>query len=92
MDGAAHRRGVHAHLLDFSQHKFASNVVEKCLQYASKRDRDEMICSLTVQGIGQFVYPNCASLTRTYTFPTEGTYKVTLEVIDESRLQKLARS
>jgi pumilio RNA-binding family len=34
---------VQSHLLDFSQHKFASNVVEKCLQYANRRDRDEMI-------------------------------------------------
>ena len=32
--------------MDFSQHKFASNVVEKCLQYASKRDRDEMIWTI----------------------------------------------
>ena len=37
---------VQSHLLDFSQHKFASNVVEKCLQYASKRDRDEMIWTI----------------------------------------------
>ena len=33
-------------LLEFSQHKFASNVVEKCLQYASRRDRDEMIWTI----------------------------------------------
>lgn len=37
---------VQSHLLAFSQHKFASNVVEKCLQYANKKDRDEMIWTL----------------------------------------------
>ena len=45
-DRAVLIREVQSHLLDFSQHKFASNVVEKCLQYASKRDRDEMIWTI----------------------------------------------
>lgn len=31
------------HLIEYSQHKFASNVVEKCLQHSPKRDRDELI-------------------------------------------------
>jgi len=34
---------VALNLLQYSQHKFASNVVEKCLQYANRKDRDEMI-------------------------------------------------
>lgn len=42
-DRAVLIRQVHSNLLEFSQHKFASNVVEKCLQFASKSDRDEMI-------------------------------------------------
>ncbi len=33
-------------MLEYSQHKFASNVVEKCLQFSNKRDRDEMIASI----------------------------------------------
>jgi hypothetical protein len=37
---------VQAHLLDFATHKFASNVVEKCLQYAHRRDKDEMIWTI----------------------------------------------
>lgn len=45
-DRAVLIREVQTNLLDFSQHKFASNVVEKCLQYASKRDRDEMIWTI----------------------------------------------
>lgn len=45
-DRAVLIREVQSNLLDFSQHKFASNVVEKCLQYANKKDRDEMIWTI----------------------------------------------
>jgi hypothetical protein len=34
---------VKARMLLYSQHKFASNVVEKCLQYGSKQERNEII-------------------------------------------------
>jgi pumilio RNA-binding family len=37
---------VQSKLLDFSQHKFASNVVERCLQFANKKDKDEMIWTI----------------------------------------------
>lgn len=45
-DRAVLMKEVQAHLLDFATHKFASNVVEKCLQYANKRDKDEMIWTI----------------------------------------------
>ena len=32
--------------MDFAHHKFASNVVEKCLQHASKEDRNDMLWSI----------------------------------------------
>lgn len=37
---------VLAHLQEYSMHKFASNVVEKCLLFASKKDRDDIIWSV----------------------------------------------
>lgn len=46
VDRAVLMKEVQTNLVDFSQHKFASNVVEKCLQYANRRDRDEMIWTI----------------------------------------------
>lgn len=34
---------VKENLLSYSQHKFASNVVEKCLQYGTKEERGVLI-------------------------------------------------
>lgn len=34
---------VKDNLLSYSQHKFASNVVEKCLQYGTKEERGVLI-------------------------------------------------
>jgi ribosomal protein S7 len=36
-------KNVMTNLVEYSQHKFASNVVEKCLQFATRKDRDDMI-------------------------------------------------
>lgn len=46
-------------------------------------DGDDVTCSLTVESIGQFIFKRCSTITRSYTFPSEGTYQVKLEVIDE---------
>jgi ribosomal protein S7 len=36
-------RSIKGKVIELSNHKFASNVVEKCLQYASEKDRQELI-------------------------------------------------
>lgn len=36
-------KSIKGRVLELSNHKFASNVVEKCLQFASDRDRQELI-------------------------------------------------
>ena len=36
-------RSIKGKVVDLSIHKFASNVVEKCLQHGSDRDRAEVI-------------------------------------------------
>lgn len=36
-------QGIKGHVLAMSQHKYASNVVEKCVQYASPGDRYELV-------------------------------------------------
>jgi mRNA-binding protein PUF3 len=38
---------VKVQLLPYSQHKFASNVVEKCLQYGTREERGVLIQHLT---------------------------------------------
>jgi alpha-tubulin suppressor-like RCC1 family protein len=48
----------------------------------SDPDGDPLICTLTLQGIGTFRYTRCTELSRTVTFPRDGTYKVTLEALD----------
>lgn len=34
---------IHGHVLQLSKHKFASNVVEKCVAYGSTEDRHALI-------------------------------------------------
>ena len=44
---------VRGKVLSMSQHKFASNVVEKCVQYASRAERALLIdevCALVADG------------------------------------------
>jgi hypothetical protein len=36
-------QSIKGHVLAMSQHKYASNVVEKCVQYASPGDRYELV-------------------------------------------------
>lgn len=36
-------KSIKGKVIELSNHKFASNVVEKCLQYASEKDRVELI-------------------------------------------------
>ena len=36
-------RSIKGKVIELSNHKFASNVVEKCLQYGSEKDRKEII-------------------------------------------------
>ena len=43
---------VKTKVLPLSQHKFASNVVEKCVQYASKEDRAVLIDEVCVASEG----------------------------------------
>lgn len=45
-------------------------------------DGDAMKCLLRVQSIGDFYFPNCTSVSRTYKFPQVGTYTIKLEVLD----------
>ena len=44
---------VIAHAVEYSTHKFASNVVEKCLQYASHTEREALIHELLGQSSEQ---------------------------------------
>lgn len=55
----------------------------------SDPDNDSLTCKLTVQSIGTFRYNDCRQLTRNFTFPEPGTYRVTLEVDDG--LEKTSR-
>ena len=36
-------KSIKGKVIELSNHKFASNVVEKCLQYASEKDKAELI-------------------------------------------------
>lgn len=36
-------KSIKGRVIELSNHKFASNVVEKCLQYASEKDKTELI-------------------------------------------------
>jgi hypothetical protein len=36
-------KSIKGKVIELSNHKFASNVVEKCLEYGSDRDRQELI-------------------------------------------------
>ena len=36
-------RSIKGRVIELSNHKFASNVVEKCLEYGSEKDRKEII-------------------------------------------------
>ena len=36
-------RSIKGKVIELSNHKFASNVVEKCLQYGSEKDKREII-------------------------------------------------
>ena len=42
---------VKAKVLPLSQHKFASNVVEKCVQHASRPDRAVLVDEVLSQGV-----------------------------------------
>lgn len=51
-----HHQTIKGHVLAMSQHKYASNVVEKCVQYASPGDRSELImeaCSRVEKYVGR---------------------------------------
>lgn len=55
----------------------------------SDPDNDPLACKLTVQGIGSFRYNDCHQLTRNFTLPDAGSYRITLEVDDG--LEKTSR-
>lgn len=45
-------------------------------------DGDSLECTLVVEGVGSFRFPNCTEGVRNYTFKAEGSYLVTLVVTD----------
>ncbi len=45
--------GVKGKVLILSQHKFASNVVEKCVQHASRQDRAVLIDEVCAATVGE---------------------------------------
>eukprot|EP00349_Pseudokeronopsis_sp_Brazil_P005063 CAMPEP_0202965220 /NCGR_PEP_ID=MMETSP1396-20130829/9268_1 /ASSEMBLY_ACC=CAM_ASM_000872 /TAXON_ID= /ORGANISM="Pseudokeronopsis sp., Strain Brazil" /LENGTH=72 /DNA_ID=CAMNT_0049687867 /DNA_START=2035 /DNA_END=2253 /DNA_ORIENTATION=- len=54
---------IKGNVIALSNHKFASNVVEKCLQYASDKDKKEIIDEIMensdeAEGEGQFQLMN----------------------------------
>jgi alpha-tubulin suppressor-like RCC1 family protein len=60
----------------------SADLIGKINFSVSDPDSDAMRCLLKVQSIGDFYYPDCTSITRTYKFPQIGTYTIKLEVLD----------
>jgi hypothetical protein len=60
----------------------SSNRVGQVQFAVSDPDGDPLSCTLNVESVGQFRYPNCSHITREFTFANDGTYAVSVIATD----------
>eukprot|EP00004_Rigifila_ramosa_P001911 TRINITY_DN1191_c1_g2_i12.p1 TRINITY_DN1191_c1_g2~~TRINITY_DN1191_c1_g2_i12.p1 ORF type:complete len:894 (+),score=179.66 TRINITY_DN1191_c1_g2_i12:148-2829(+) len=68
-------------LLSMSQHKFASNVVEKCVEHGSESDRQILLDEILGNGRGETTTTTTTTTTPTHTHPHTHTPTTTTSVL-----------